>query len=955
MACAVLAPPARASTVVVSGFTGADIQAAVTAAGPGGVVLCPPGTYTFNTTVDTFPGGFPRETTIRPQVSGTRVTFEGPARMLDVRTTTLIVEDVDFVNASAPGRGGAIRVFEQSTFNVELIARRCGFYNCSASIDGGAIYAEGQPSSARLLWLTDCVFDGNQAVVAGGGVGTLNCDSRLNRCTFVNNEAGARGGAVHGEYRDGTTMYMNIANSLIAQNSAQVAGGVSGVQLGFDLIIRNCTIADNVASAGLVGGGLFLDDGGDTGRAALFLYNSIVWNNTNIFGDTNQEVQVGRGDQGSLPDEFDWRFNIIQGDLSDDPWNGDGNIPFNPLFRNPANLDYRLSLGSPAGEYGVWIFLVNSGQPGSFDASGLDLLGDPRIVDDPCRPLGLDLDLGAYESQLFASAVCYVDASRPTGGVGNAWDEAFSDLQNAIAFVRATRNCLNIQAILIAEGTYTPTQPNGARSASFELADGVNLFGGYPTGGGTPDPAAHPTILSGDFKNDDAPDGSSGTDNNSYHVVTGDGVTDVSISDLTITRGAATGAVEHSGGGLYLFNVERAVMRGVTFNDNQASNSGGGAYLDQSREIDFDDCVFDGNSAIDPVNARSGAIEYSGTKDSLVRNSSILNNTSASNVGAIRLTGFSTDVELESLMVSGNSAAGENGAISVSDGSTATISDSVFTDNEAGAGAAISVFDAEAVVVNTLVYANRVAGGFGSGALRASTNGRLHIVNSTVAFNTGNNETGGVRSGASNAAINIENSILFGNTGATAASIEDAQVSGLGSSIDVDASLIEGLSLFAGGLNIDADPLFADAASGDFAVSVGSPVIDAGDSSRVPPGVTTDLAGGARVVNSVSYADTGVPDGVGGVVDMGAYEAPSGFANVMCAFADITSFGVCVPGSGDAAVDLSDFACFLSEWSVASAFADITTAGACTPGAGGDGVDLSDFSCYLAEWSVGCP
>ncbi|MEL7471751.1 MAG: GC-type dockerin domain-anchored protein [Planctomycetota bacterium] len=73
-----------------------------------------------------------------------------------------------------------------------------------------------------------------------------------------------------------------------------------------------------------------------------------------------------------------------------------------------------------------------------------------------------------------------------------------------------------------------------------------------------------------------------------------------------------------------------------------------------------------------------------------------------------------------------------------------------------------------------------------------------------------------------------------------------------------------------------------------------------------------------------------------------------------CAFADITASGTCVPGSGDGVVDLSDFSCYLAEWSLSTAFADITTSGTCVAGTGGDGVDLSDFSCYLAEWSGGC-
>jgi hypothetical protein len=55
-----------------------------------------------------------------------------------------------------------------------------------------------------------------------------------------------------------------------------------------------------------------------------------------------------------------------------------------------------------------------------------------------------------------------------------------------------------------------------------------------------------------------------------------------------------------------------------------------------------------------------------------------------------------------------------------------------------------------------------------------------------------------------------------------------------------------------------ADPLFTNPAGGDYTLQAGSPAIDAGSNSFIPSGVTTDLAGNARIVN--------------GTVDQGAYE-----------------------------------------------------------------------------------
>ena len=72
------------------------------------------------------------------------------------------------------------------------------------------------------------------------------------------------------------------------------------------------------------------------------------------------------------------------------------------------------------------------------------------------------------------------------------------------------------------------------------------------------------------------------------------------------------------------------------------------------------------------------------------------------------------------------------------------------------------------------------------------------------------------------------------------------------------------------GGNIDADPIFADAANDNLRLQLTSPAIDAGNNAFVPLGVTADLDGSPRFADVPGVPDTG--SGTPPIVDMGAYE-----------------------------------------------------------------------------------
>jgi hypothetical protein len=89
--------------------------------------------------------------------------------------------------------------------------------------------------------------------------------------------------------------------------------------------------------------------------------------------------------------------------------------------------------------------------------------------------------------------------------------------------------------------------------------------------------------------------------------------------------------------------------------------------------------------------------------------------------------------------------------------------------------------------------------------------------------------------------------------------------------------------------NVSADPRFVDAAGGDYHLFAGSPCIDSGNNSAVPPEMTTDLDGKPRLINDPASADAG--NGVPPIVDMGAYELVECFPSTYATYSDWVALG----------------------------------------------------------------
>jgi hypothetical protein len=91
--------------------------------------------------------------------------------------------------------------------------------------------------------------------------------------------------------------------------------------------------------------------------------------------------------------------------------------------------------------------------------------------------------------------------------------------------------------------------------------------------------------------------------------------------------------------------------------------------------------------------------------------------------------------------------------------------------------------------------------------------------------------------------LTIDSSILWGN-----AAPEQIGYDG-SATIFVSNSCIQGLNTYAGNGNIGEDPLFLNAAGGDFHLSAASPCIDAGNPDFTPDPSVTDIDGQPRLMS----------------------------------------------------------------------------------------------------------
>lgn len=187
--------------------------------------------------------------------------------------------------------------------------------------------------------------------------------------------------------------------------------------------------------------------------------------------------------------------------------------------------------------------------------------------------------------------IIYVNQAAAPGGNGTSWAKAYQDLQLAIN----KADTLGAAQVWVAQGKYKPGSGSSLRTSTFELVDGIELYGGF-AGGETlldqRDFEEHKTILSGNIGLVES------YADNAYHVLVFDEFFGEAVIDgLYIEDGNAngTGSNQSEGGGMHVRLANPTIVNCV-FRNNSATDAGGGLQAElSSPEISY--CTFADNTA----------------------------------------------------------------------------------------------------------------------------------------------------------------------------------------------------------------------------------------------------------------------------------------------------------------------------------------------------------------------
>ncbi|OQY43441.1 MAG: hypothetical protein B6242_14650 [Anaerolineaceae bacterium 4572_78] len=380
--------------------------------------------------------------------------------------------------------------------------------------------------------------------------------------------------------------------------------------------------------------------------------------------------------------------------------------------------------------------------------------------------------------------------------------------------------------IMVAQGTYLP---GSNRTDTFQLKDGVDIYGGFAGTHGTEgdfdvrDWQTYITILSGDIGVPNY------TDDNTYHVVTGNNTNDTILDGFTISDGYANGSSWDDKVGAGMFNKDgHPTVRNIIFTDNYAYYNGGGMANTNGSMPTIENVIFSDNS----TTQYNGGGLYNHYSHPTLKYITFQNNTASSGGG---LYNYYSNPQFSHVTFYGNSAV-SGGAI-YNYVSQPTFSHMVLSGNTANVGGGI--------------YNN---------------NGKITLYQSALSSNSATSNGDDIYD--VNGHIMLDNTILWGNITPVYTSVNSV--------ITSNNTIIQS-GQFGG---TDTDPLFIDSDGEDnvlgtpddnLRLSDKSPAIDMGDTASLPADFA-DIDNDNNQTEQVPFDLDNNPRISGDFVDVGAYE-----------------------------------------------------------------------------------
>ncbi|MFN8530808.1 MAG: choice-of-anchor Q domain-containing protein [Anaerolineae bacterium] len=839
-----------------------------------------------------------------------------------INTATLTIANVTFSDCYAQGSGGgAIGLTSGGT--IDISSSTFANNHSSGTSGGGAIYINGNTNPASLtitnsnfnnntmttstsgqsggaiscilctLSITNSTFSGNSATVTGGATGGgavyINSDKTvtLESVTLTNNSASGTsstdGGALFVSAQRNVTL--TITNSLFTGNS--VSGGAArGGALSLNngtITLTDVTISGNSAATG---GGIYSNGGTLTVTNTTFSGNSASSSGGGIYKTSLSTLEIsGSAFTGNSSPGNGGAIYNNQGNITVTDSRIESNIAANGGAyysvsggtdsltgscivnnSNTAIVDTEVSndMTSTGNWWGtLWGPRITEVGGGSAISGGDSIVGDGVAANDSESDVDVGLiNAGAADGSIVPSGNWLTSA--PTIAGATCASVSWTPPSFVTPIVTISPASFNMNEGANANFTLTRT---GSTASTLAVTVNITLGTGmvdadYDLTGGAI------SAQSGNGVTVTIPAGQASVNVN-FAVLD-----DVDAeADNTLTIALVDGAAYDLGA----TTSSTATIPANDFVVTTLNDSGDGSL----RQAITNANNIAGSDTITFTAAANGTIAYLSDMPNIVSTITIIGNSPANTIlsgnGARRVltlaTGNTLNVSNLTIRDGSNSLGGgiyaggilnvfnvyfiNNVASSVGgaifyDGTSLSISNSIFHDNRSlsvsfGGGAIRASNNnggsVTGTLTNNLFYNNTSSNSAGALYLRAGT---YTVTNNTLTNNTSTNGSITYES----ATVNLRNSIL--------ANSSSSDCSSAGGTINVQNSLIEdgscGVTSGVNG-NLTGDP----ALNGDFTLSAASIAINAGNNALIPVGVTTDLAGNARIQQTT--------------VDMGAYES----------------------------------------------------------------------------------